>query len=79
MKAIYVDCTGDLAGRYDDEMRRLMPDLEVNFTDPPADELPALLAGYAGVLNGHTYMPAALLAALPALEVIVFLGTGAGT
>lgn len=79
MKAIYVDCTGDLAGRYDDEMRQLMPELEVNFSDPAADELPELLAGRAGVLNGHTYMTAELLAALPELRVVVFLGTGAGT
>ena len=79
MRSLYLDCTGDMAGRMDAEMQALLPGLEVNRSDPSADALPALLAGCAGVLNGHTYMSAALLSALPELKVVVYLGTGAAT
>jgi D-3-phosphoglycerate dehydrogenase len=79
MRCLYIDCVGDLAGRYDGSMRALLPELELHRSDPAPAELPRLLAGCVGVLNGHTYMAAELLAGLPALKVIVFLGTGAAT
>jgi D-3-phosphoglycerate dehydrogenase / 2-oxoglutarate reductase len=79
MRSLYIDCTGDLAGRMDAAMQALLPGLEVNRSDPSPEELPSLLAGCAGVLNGHTYMAAELLTELPALKAIVFLGTGAAT
>jgi D-3-phosphoglycerate dehydrogenase len=67
MKALYESVEG---------MAELLPPLELHLGDPDPSELPGLLAGYTGVLNGHTQMAAETLAACPDLKVIVFLGTG---
>ena len=77
--SIYIDCVGDLERLLDDEMRQLLPSLEVHYDDPEPSDLAELIAGHAGVLNGHTYMSAELLQGARDLKAIVFLGTGAST
>ena len=79
MKAIYIDCSPDLRAIYDKGLRPLFPDLLIYDGDPDADALAGLINGHSGVLNGHTYMSAELLAVCPELKVIVYLGTGAST
>lgn len=76
MRAIYFDCSPFMEDLYHSGLNRLMPDLAIHIGDPAADELPELLRGYHGVLNGHTVMSAELLNACPDLQAIVFLGTG---
>lgn len=78
MRALYFDCSADLKALYDtaDGMADILPSLEFRFGDPDPADLPDLLAGCAGVLNGHTQMSAEVLAACPDLKAIVFLGTG---
>ena len=78
MRALYFDCSADMKALYEsvEGMAELLPPLELHLGDPDPSELPALLAGYTGVLNGHTQMSAETLAACPDLKVIVFLGTG---
>jgi D-3-phosphoglycerate dehydrogenase len=53
--------------------------IEINLGDPSPDELRALLSDADLVLNGHTFMDAAVLAAAPKLRSIVFLGSGASS
>src|SRR5262249_18444245 len=61
-----------------DELGNL-PALEIIAADPPASEIPRLLAGTAVLINGHTMVDAELMAKLPDLRSIVFLGTGASS
>lgn len=74
---VYVDCSA--------MMRELIDGIDgaagltVFEGDPSSSELGALVADAAIVLNGHTSMDAALLAAAPRLKSIVFLGTGASS
>jgi D-3-phosphoglycerate dehydrogenase / 2-oxoglutarate reductase len=74
---IYVDCSA--------MMRELIDEIGVPAGmnvcdgDPTPAELEALVADAVIVLNGHTRMDAALLAAAPHLRSVVFLGTGASS
>lgn len=74
---IYVDCSA--------MMRELIDEIGVPAGvnvfdgDPTPVELEALVADAVIVLNGHTRMDAALLAAAPHLRSVVFLGTGASS
>ncbi len=79
MRAIFIDCPTFLATLYDKRMQAIIPDLEVNLEDPPDGNAVALIGNAVGVINDHTYMPDKLLAACPALKVIVFMGTGASS
>lgn len=78
MRALYFDCNAELERLYKDTegLADILPELELRVGEPTAEALPALLAGYQGVLNGHTKMSGDLMAACPDLRVIVFLGTG---
>ncbi len=79
MKATFIDCPPFLHELYRDEMAAIVPDLEINLGDPSRDEVVALLADSPFAMNDHTLFDEALLAACPALKVIVFLGTGAAS
>lgn len=76
-KPLYLDCSPFMEA----QLRIAVPDhakrLDIHLGDPSAEEIPALVAGRAVLLNGHTFMDADLLARLPDLRRIVFLGTGA--
>jgi D-3-phosphoglycerate dehydrogenase / 2-oxoglutarate reductase len=79
MKATFIDCPPFLHELYRDELAAIVPDLEINLGSPSRDEVIALLADSPFAMNDHTLFDEALLAACPALEVIVFLGTGAAS
>ena len=79
MKAVFVDCPPFLHELYRGELAQIVPDLEINVGSPAPDEVEALLAGAPLAMNDHTTLDAALLAACPRLEAIVFLGTGAAS
>ncbi len=79
MKATFIDCPPFLHALYQGEMAAIVPDLEINLGDPSRDEVIALLADSPFAMNDHTLFDQALLAACPALKVIVFLGTGAAS
>ena len=74
----YVDCSplmGDLLAG----CGALADGIVVHRGDPTPDALRRLMQDAQIVLNGHTAMNAALLAAAPNLKSIVFLGTGASS
>ena len=73
----YVDCSSLMRGLLDEIGRPA--GIKVFDGDPTPIELEALVAEAAIVLNGHTRMDAALLAASPDLRSVVFLGTGASS
>ena len=75
---VYIDC-GALMAALMTETPSLAAGLEVRQGDPTPDELTELLKHAEVVLNGHTLMDAAVLAAAPKLRSIVFLGTGAAS
>jgi D-3-phosphoglycerate dehydrogenase len=77
-RTLYFDCSADMKALYEstEGMADILPSLELRLGDPDPSELPGLLSGYTGVLNGHTRMSAELLDACPDVKVVVFLGTG---
>ncbi|WMS41524.1 NAD(P)-dependent oxidoreductase [Acuticoccus sp. MNP-M23] len=76
---VYVDCSAAMHALLTPARLAAVPGLRIHEGDPAPAELPAIIGDAARVLNGHTVMDAALFAALPALERIVFLGTGAAS
>ncbi len=78
MRALCFDCSAELKALYDTTpgISDILPFLDIHIGDPDPVDLPELLVGYTGVLNGHTKMSSELLQVLPDLKVIVFLGTG---
>ncbi len=79
MKATFIDCPPFLHELYRGELAAIVPDLKIHLGSPSRDEVAALLADSPFALNDHTLFDEALLAACPALKVIVFLGTGAAS
>jgi len=79
MKAKFIDCPPFLHELYQAGLADIVPDLEINIGSPSRDETIALLADTPFAMNDHTMMDEELLAACPALEAIVFLGTGAAS
>ena len=79
MRAIFFDCPSFLAELYDDELRAIVPDLQMTIDDVPGDDVAAYVGDAVGVINDHTYLSEEILAACRALKVIVFMGTGASS
>lgn len=77
MRINYIDASEMMA----ELLAELSPDprLTVNIGDPDDDGVVALAQEAEVILNGHTTMSADLLARLPVLKKIVFLGTGASS
>jgi len=79
VSARFIDCPAFLAELITDDMRALVPGLDVVVADPGEDEAQRMMAGCTVVVNDHTWMGDSLLAACPALRTIVFMGTGASS
>ncbi len=78
-KAVFVDCPPFLYDLYQQDLARIVPDLEINVGSPTAEEAIVLLQDARFALNDHTKMDEAFLKACPNLEAIVFLGLGAAS
>lgn len=76
-RPLYLDCSPFMA----EQLALVCPDhaqrLDLHMGDPDAARIPGLAVGRRVLLNGHTFMDADLLARLPDVERIIFLGTGA--
>lgn len=79
MRAIFIDCPSFLAALCTPEMRELVPGLDLHVAETPVADIPGAVGDAVGVINDHSYMPDEVLAACPALKVIVFMGTGAAS
>ena len=78
-RIVFPDCTPYMAAQYDDALRALLPALELDIASPSPDAFVARVQGCAGLHHFQTRISAEMLAALPDLRVIVFLGTGVGS
>lgn len=76
-RPLYLDCSPFMA----EQLAIVCPDhterLDLFMGDPSAAQIPDLARGRKVLMNGHTFMDADLLAKLPEVERIIFLGTGA--
>lgn len=78
-RAVYIDCSEFVHNLLSEQEWSSVQGLHINIGDPDPSGLPALLAGAAAVMNGHTVMDERLLRDCAALRSIVFLGTGASS
>ncbi len=79
MRTIFIDCPSFLAALYDETLQAIVPGLEMTIDDVPGGDVAAHVGDAVGVINDHSYMTEAVLAACPALRVVVFMGTGASS
>ncbi|MGC8525067.1 MAG: NAD(P)-dependent oxidoreductase [Acidibrevibacterium sp.] len=78
MRGLFLDADDTMAAIFARLQRSGDPAVTVNRAARIAPEdLPRLLAGYDFVLDDHSALPTAALAACPALRHVIFLGTGA--
>ncbi|MGR9148126.1 NAD(P)-dependent oxidoreductase [Rhizobium leguminosarum] len=79
MRAIFVDCTEELA-RVIKNRKLPIPDMiEINEGNPTQADLVALCAEAEVLLVEHTVVPPSVLDACPSVRAIIFMGTGAAT
>ncbi len=78
-KAVFIDCPPFLHGLYQQDLARIVPDLEINVGSPTGEEAISLLKDARFALNDHTKMDEAFLKACPSLKAIVFLGLGSAS
>jgi D-3-phosphoglycerate dehydrogenase / 2-oxoglutarate reductase len=80
MRLAFPDCNPEIAALFDEEMRALLPELEVRIAEPgDAAGLVAAARGCTGLMLVRTKVDAGALAALPDLRVISYLSTGVGS
>ena len=78
-KSVFLDCPAFLHSLYQQDLARIVPDLEINVGSPTKEEAIHLLKDARFALNDHTNMDEAFLKACPSLKAIVFLGLGAAS
>jgi D-3-phosphoglycerate dehydrogenase len=78
-KTVYIDCSPFMLALLREVIPNYAQDMTVNVGDPGPDEVVALGGNAQIILNGHTMMDAALIARLPELREIIFLGSGASS
>lgn len=76
-RIVYLDCSDLMLAQLEAALPDWADRMTVNLGDPDADGVAALAAEAEIVLDGHTRIDDALLARLPRLRKIVFLGSGA--
>ena len=78
MRGLFLDAVDDLATVFRRVARADDPVVDVREqAAAPAEQLPALLAGYDFILDDHSHLPTAALRLCSGLKHVVFLGTGA--
>jgi D-3-phosphoglycerate dehydrogenase / 2-oxoglutarate reductase len=78
-RIVFPDCTPYMAAQLDDDIRALLPELEIQVAKPSPDAFVAVAQESVGLVHFATRVTAPMLASMPALRIIVFLGTGVGS
>src|ERR1051325_7218028 len=78
-RVVFPDCPTFMAEQYDEALRRMLPQLEIDIAAPSHDALVRRLSGCAALMHFRTRFTAEMMAASPQLRTIVFLGTGVGS
>lgn len=79
MRAIFVDCTDDLARVMEERALNVPDSVVINRGNPDESDLIQLCADREVIFVEHTVVPPHVLEACPSIRAIVFMGTGAGT
>src|SRR4051794_3261597 len=79
MSAIFMDCTDDMIGPWEQIRRPGDPEVKLNMSPGQPQDVPALIDGYSAAIIDHTYFDAGLLERCTSLRHLVFLGTGASS
>jgi hypothetical protein len=79
VRAIFVDCTEDLARVMGERGLRVPDSVVINKGNPDDSDLIRLCADREVIFVEHTVVPPHVLEACPSIRAIVFMGTGAGT
>ncbi len=79
MRAIFVDCTDDLARVMEERGLHVPDSVVINKGNPDDNDLVRLCADREVIFVEHTVVPPHVLVACPSIRAIVFMGTGAGT
>ena len=75
--SIYIDCAKNMRDLMATYPSALTEGIDLHMGDPDQSNLPEIIRGYKGVLNGHTIMtPGLLRESVDTLCTVVFLGTG---
>jgi D-3-phosphoglycerate dehydrogenase len=75
--SIYIDSAKNMRNLMATYPRALTEGIDLHMGDPNQSNLPEIIRGYKGVLNGHTIMtPDLLKRSADTLCTVVFLGTG---
>jgi len=75
--SIYIDCAKNMRDLMATYPSALTEGIDLHMGDPDQSDLPEIVNGYKGVMNGHTIMtPDLLKASAETLRTVVFLGTG---
>ena len=75
--SIYIDCAENMRALMATYPSALTEGIDLHMGDPGQSDLPEIIRGYKGVLNGHTVMtPDLLKVGGETLRSVVFLGTG---
>ncbi|TKV70797.1 glycerate dehydrogenase [Rhizobium sp. AU243] len=79
MRALFADCTEELALVLREKNLRVPDAVTINYGSPNERELITLCHGIDVLFVEHTVVTRAVLDACPSLRAIIFMGTGAGT
>ena len=75
--SIYIDCAKNMRDLMATFPSALTEGIDLHMGDPDKSDLPEIVNGYKGVMNGNTIMtPDLLKASAETLRTVVFLGTG---
>ena len=78
--AIFIDCEPHIAEMLDDDLRRIVPALEIHLSQPEnEDEIIARLQGHALAMVYMAYLSERILSACRELECVIYLSTGIAT
>src|SRR5579883_1802633 len=75
-RVVFPDCPPYMAEHFDPALRALVPQLEIDLAAPTPAALARRAADCVGLMHFRTRLDREALAALRAVRVIVFLGTG---
>ena len=78
-RVIFPDCTQYMAALYDNDLRALVPELEIDIAGPSPEAFSVRIADAVAVMHFGTRITAEMMATCLHLRIIVFLGSGVGS
>lgn len=79
MRAVFIDCTDELARVIEDRKLTVPDAVRINRGNPTEADIVTMAATAEVLFVEHTVVPPWVLDACPSIRAIIFMGTGAGT